>query len=211
MAERVQRLGIMGGTFDPIHYGHLVTAEAARGVYGLDQVLFIPSGVPPHKDAASISPPEHRYTMTVLATLTNPHFEASRIDIDREGTTYTIDTLRNLKTEFGESVSLFFITGADAIMEIVGWKDPQCLLDLAEFIAATRPGFALEDHGAWIDEWFADHGKSLNVLQVPAMAISSTDIRRRVNAGSSVRYLVPETVEYYIRKNRLYRTNHRNS
>ncbi len=211
MAEKVKRLGIMGGTFDPIHYGHLVTAEAARGVYALDQVLFIPSGVPPHKDAASITDAEHRYTMTVLATLTNPHFEASRVDIDRTGTTYTIDTLKSLNEEFGETVSLYFITGADAIMEIVSWKEPQALLDLAEFIAATRPGFALEDHAAWIDEWFAHHGKSLNVLQVPAMAISSTDIRRRVTEGSSVRYLVPETVEFYIRKNRLYRSNHRNS
>lgn len=199
-----QRIGIMGGTFDPIHYGHLVTAEAARGEYDLDQVLFLPSGNPPHKDPTNVTDAKHRHTMAVLATLTNPHFEVSRVDIDRTGTTYTIDTLRILRDQYGPTTQLFFITGADAILEIMGWKDSEELLVMADFIAATRPGFHLEDQDGLIHNWFSSQQKRLHVLQVPAMAISSTDIRRRVRKGESIRYLVPETVDFYIRKNRLY-------
>jgi len=194
----------MGGTFDPIHYGHLVTAEAARGQFGLDQVLFLPSGTPPHKDPTHVTETKHRYTMTVLATLTNPYFEVSRVDIDRRGRTYTYDTLRILQQLYGEHTQLYFITGADAILEIVGWKNSESLLDMAEFIAATRPGFCLGEHQGRIQDWFASRKKRLNVLEVPAMAISSTDIRERVSKRESIRYLVPETVEYYIRKNGLY-------
>ncbi len=206
-----KRIGIMGGTFDPIHYGHLVTAEAARGQFQLDQVLFLPSGTPPHKDPTQVTDTKHRYTMAVLATLTNPHFEVSRVDIDRTGTTYTIDTLRILQDLHGTAVRLFFITGADAILEIMGWKDSQELLGMAEFIAATRPGFQLEDQRGTIHHWFSSQNKRLHILQVPAMAISSTDIRRRVRKGESIRYLVPETVDYYIRKNRLYAPDVQNS
>ncbi len=199
-----KRIGIMGGTFDPIHYGHLVTAEAARGQFQLSQVLFLPSGTPPHKDPAQVTDTKHRYTMTVLATLTNPYFEVSRVDIDRSGATYTIDALRILQDLHGSNVRLFFITGADAILEIMGWKDSEELLGMAEFIAATRPGFQLEDRQGTIHHWFSSQNKRLHILQVPAMAISSTDIRTRVHNGESIRYLVPETVDYYIRKNRLY-------
>lgn len=199
---QIKRLGIMGGTFDPIHYGHLVTAEGARGEYDLDHVLFLPSGIPSHKNPEQVSCADHRYLMTVLATLTNPHFGASRIDIDREGVTFTIDTLTELRQIYGPKTELFFITGADVIMNIMSWKATSEMLQLADFIAATRPGFKFEsDH---VTDWFAAQDKRLHQLKVPAMAISSTDIRQRVKNGKSIRYLVPETVESYIRKNKLY-------
>lgn len=204
MSQKKLRLGVMGGTFDPIHYGHLVTAEEARGEFGLDQVLFLPSGIPPHKNPNQVTDAKHRYTMTVLATLTNPHFDVSRLDIDRDGVSYTIDTLRILKEQYGKDTELFFITGADAILEIMSWKDPEQILKLAEFIAATRPGFCLSEQLSQVKDWFARQDKRLHLLQVPAMAISSTDIRGRVSSGRSVRYLLPEEVEYYIKKNQLY-------
>ncbi|NMB38354.1 MAG: nicotinate-nucleotide adenylyltransferase [Firmicutes bacterium] len=202
MNKSIKRLGIMGGTFDPIHYGHLVTAEAARGEYELDHVLFLPSGISPHKDPKTISDAQHRYLMTVFATLTNPYFEVSRVEIDREGVTYTIDTLRLLKEQYGADTKLYFITGADVIAEIMSWKDSSELIQLSEFIAATRPGFKFQPE--YVDQWFFQQNKHLHQLKVPAMAISSTDIRLRVKAGKSIRYLVPESVEYYIRKNKLY-------
>lgn len=192
----------MGGTFDPIHYGHLVTAEAARGEYELDHVLFLPTGISPQKDPSFVSDAEHRYQMTIFATLTNPYFGVSRVDIDREGVTYTIDTLRLLSQQFGPDTQLFFITGADVIAEIVAWKNSDELIQLSEFIAATRPGYNFKPEH--IDSWFFQRHKNLHQLKVPAMAISSTDIRNRVRKGKSIRYLVPETVEYYIHKNNLY-------
>jgi len=195
------KIGIMGGTFDPIHYGHLITAEAARDEFKLDYVLFIPAGVPPHKNPAEVTNAEHRYQMTVFATLTNPHFEVSRVDIDRGKVTYTIDTLRDLRNVYGSEVELYFITGADAVAEIMSWKNAEELLKLSSFIAATRPGYQLRPQ---LQQWFSEHESQLHLLQVPAMAISSTDIRRRVREHKSIRYLVPETVEYYIRKNSLY-------
>ncbi len=204
MVDAKCKIGIMGGTFDPVHYGHLVTAEAALGEFQLDQVLFVPSGNPPHKDPIGVTETKHRYLMTVLATVTNPKFEVSRVDIDREGVTYTIETLRLLKARYGPGTELYFITGADAILEIMSWKDPKNLLQMAEFIAATRPGFSLGRQNDMIKRWFAQQEKSLNILQVPAMAISSTDIRKRVKHGKSIRYLVPETVDHYIYKNNLY-------
>jgi len=194
----------MGGTFDPVHYGHLVTAEGARFEFALDQVLFLPSGVPPHKIAKKVSSAEHRYMMTVLATLGNPHFEVSRIDIDREGVSYTIDTLHILREQYGPGCELFFITGADAVFEIIDWKDSDQLLRIAHFIAASRPGFSLEKLPLATQKWVDEHQDRFHVLKVPAMAISSTDIRNRVRCGHSIRYLVPEQVEHYIRRHRLY-------
>lgn len=202
--KAIRKIGIMGGTFDPIHYGHLVTAEAALGEYQLDQVLFLPSGTPPHKDTRKVSDAKHRHLMTVLATLTNPQFEVSRLDIDREGVTYTIDSLRLLKEHYGPNTELYFITGADVVMELMNWKTPERLLELAEFIAATRPGFSYGSKKSEVTDWFIKHDKRLHELKVPAMAISSTDVRQRVKSNKSIRYLVPETVEYYIHKNNLY-------
>lgn len=205
MTQVRRRIGVMGGTFDPIHYGHLVTAEAARKEFGLERVVFLPSGIPPHKDPKAVTGAEHRYMMTVLATLSNPHFDVSRVDIDREGVTYTVDSLKILKQLFGESTELYFITGADAILEIVSWKNSDQLLKLAHFIGATRPGFSLQSVPKLTQEWLASHPERVHLIKVPALAISSTDIRERVRAGDSIRYLVPEPVEHYIRRHNLYK------
>jgi nicotinate-nucleotide adenylyltransferase len=200
MARVERRLGVMGGTFDPIHYGHLVTAEEALDQFALDEVVFVPTGHPWMKVREVISPAEHRYLMTVIATASNPLFSVSRVEVDRDGPTYTIDTLRALKQERGPKTDLFFVTGADAIVEIFQWKQLDELFDLAQFIAATRPGYDIAA--------FAAHAAlhpGVTVMNVPALAISSTDIRARVGAGHPIRYLVPEGVKSYIEKAGLYR------
>jgi nicotinate-nucleotide adenylyltransferase len=191
----------MGGTFDPIHQGHLVTAEEAFWQFGLDEVLFVPTGQPWMKRHPDLSGAEDRYLMTVIATASNPNFSVSRLEVDREGPTYAVDTLRALQEQSGEGTELYFITGADAILEIFHWKDPEEVLGLAHFIAATRPGFDLARFEA---EEPTRHPK-VTVMNVPALAISSTDIRSRVREGHSIRYLVPEGVKTYIDKARLYR------
>lgn len=200
----VRKLGIMGGTFDPIHYGHLVTAEAVRTEFDLDLVVFVPSGLPPHKEPIGISPAKDRYLMTVLATLTNPHFEVSRVDIDRPGVTYTVDTLADLRREYGTDVSFYFITGADALAEIFSWKSAEKLVKECTFVGATRPGFTLEHLSPEVEEFYHHNAASFRFIEVPALAISSTDLRRRVREGRSLRYLTPEEVAFYIRKNGLY-------
>jgi nicotinate-nucleotide adenylyltransferase len=191
----------MGGTFDPIHVGHLVTAEAARAAFGLDEVLFIPTGQPWMKADRPVSAAEDRYLMTVIATASNPRFAVSRIEVDRKGSTYTVETLQQLLREADGGVELFFITGADAMLEILQWKDPGEVLALAHVIAATRPGFDLARFEA---DARTSHPR-VSVMDIPALAISSTDIRRRVAEGQPIRYLVPEGVESYIQKSGLYR------
>jgi len=190
-----RRLGIMGGTFDPVHIGHLVCAEEARWQFGLDEVVFVPAGQPWQK--RQVTPAEDRYLLTVLATASNPHFSVSRLEIDRGGPTYTLETLRALR-EFHSAADLFFITGADAVLEILTWKDPDSLLQTARFIAATRPEFDLGklDLGRF--------GDRVSVIQIPALAISSTDIRRRVREGRPIHYLVPAEVASYIEERHLY-------
>ena len=193
-----KRLGIMGGTFDPVHLGHLVTAEQARADLGLDEVVFLPAGQPWQKDADTTSA-EHRYLMTVLATAANPAFSVSRVEVDRDGPTYTVQTLRELRAQLPEG-ELFFITGADAILNILTWKDADECLELATFVAATRPGYdlaRLETEGIRAE---------VCVLDVPALAISSTDVRERFAAGRAVRYLIPREVEEFVRKHGLYGT-----
>ena len=141
---RTKRIGVMGGTFDPIHHGHMVTAEEAWKQFGLDQVLFVPSGHPPHKEERKSLDPEQRYLMAVIATATNPHFSVSRMEIERPGPSYTIDTVRELHRIYGKNTEVLFITGADAILEILTWKEPELVLREATFIAATRPGYDLK-------------------------------------------------------------------
>jgi nicotinate-nucleotide adenylyltransferase len=190
----------MGGTFDPIHYGHLVTAEEARWQFQLDEVVFVPTGQPWQKPVG-VTPSEDRYLMTVIATASNPAFTVSRVEIDAPGPTYTVDTLRRLRTSLGPDTRLFFVTGADAVLEILSWKDPEEVLHSAEIIAATRPGW---DLSKLFDRVPAAAGR-VHVMTIPALAISSTDLRTRVGAGAPVNYLVPEGVARYIAKRRLYR------
>ena len=194
---RRYRLGIMGGTFDPIHYGHLVTAEQAREALDLDLVLFMPAGVPAFKQDQQVTSAEDRYAMTVLATAANAAFDASRFEIDRDGVTYTIDTLRDIRAQYPDA-ELFFITGADAVAEIMQWKDANKMWELAHFVAVTRPGYSSPD-GVKLPE-----GK-VDTLEIPALAISSTDVRRRAEHGEPVWYLVPDGVVQYIGKHGLYR------
>ena len=197
MESAVRRVGIMGGTFDPIHHGHLVAASEVAGRFGLDEVVFVPTGQPWQKADEKVSPAEDRYLMTVIATASNPRFTTSRVDIDRSGPTYTIDTLRDLRKQYGDAAELYFITGADALGKILSWKDVDEMFDLAHFIGVTRPGFELSD--AHLPE------DVVSLVTVPAMAISSTDCRARVAAGQPVWYLVPDGVVQYIAKRHLYR------
>ncbi|MBI2238326.1 MAG: nicotinate-nucleotide adenylyltransferase [Actinobacteria bacterium] len=191
----------MGGTFDPIHHGHLLTAEEALWQFELDEVVFVPTGQPWMKEDREVSPAEHRYLMTVIATASNPRFSVSRIEVDREGPTYTVETLRALKERQPNDVDLYFVTGADAILEIFHWKDTEEILSLAHFIAATRPGYDL----AHFEEEAPSAHPNVSVMNIPALAISSTDIRVRVKEGRPIRYLVPEGVKNYIEKAGLYR------
>jgi nicotinate-nucleotide adenylyltransferase len=195
------RLGVMGGTFDPIHYGHLVTAEEALGQFDLDEVVFVPTGRPWMKTHNHVSPAEDRYLMVVIATASNPRFSVSRIEIDREGPTYTVDTLRALKDARADDPDLFFVTGADAMLEIFAWKDADDVLELAHFIAATRPGYDI----ASFEQEAPSRHPHVSVMTVPALAISSTDIRLRVKEGRPIRYLLPESVKSYVEKVGLYR------
>ena len=190
-----QRVGIMGGTFDPIHHGHLVAASEVESLFGLDEVIFVPTGEPWQKSERRVSEAEHRYLMTVIATASNPRFWVSRVDIDRAGPTYTIDTIRDISAQ-RPGAELFFITGADALAQILSWKDAEDALKLARFIGVTRPGYDLSDEHLPSD--------SVTLLDVPAMAISSSDCRARVAAGRPVWYLVPDGVVQYINKHNLY-------
>lgn len=200
--DRTYRLGIMGGTFDPIHYGHLVTAEQARESMNLDLVLFMPAGSPAFKQNRNVTSPEHRYAMTLLATAANAAFDASRFEIDRKGITYTADTLAALREYYPSNVKLYFITGADAMLDILTWKNAERLSRLATFIAATRPGYDIEQARQKLDESNLDF--DVRYIQIPMLAVSSSNIRSRVSVGKSIRYLTSESVIGYIRKNGLY-------
>jgi len=189
------RIGVMGGTFDPIHHGHLVAASEVARAFDLDEVVFVPTGQPYMK--SDVTDAEHRYLMTVIATASNPMFTVSRVDIDRPGPTYTVDTLRDLHAQRPDA-QLVFISGADAVQQILDWKDHDGLWDLAHFVAVTRPGHDLSITG--LPE------RDVSLLEVPALAISSTDCRDRVRRGFPVWYLVPDGVVQYISKHHLYRS-----
>ena len=201
----IKRLGLMGGTFDPVHLGHLVAAEAVLTDFHLDKVVFVPSGQPPHKAEKKVSPKEKRWLMTELATVTNPFFGVSPVEINRTGFSYSADTVQYFLGQMETGSELYFITGADAIMEILTWKKLDVLFGSCTLIAATRPGFQQQQ----MMEWLSSHLKQeylakIIYIEIPAMAISSTDIRERVAMKRSIKYLVPETVEQYIYKQGLY-------
>lgn len=196
MVGAPRRIGIMGGTFDPVHNGHLALAQEALWRFDLDEVTFVPAGNPWQKK--EVTPAEDRYTLTVLATAPNPRFSVSRLEIDRGGPSYALDTLRTLREFYGESAELFFITGADAVLEILTWKDPEAVLNEAHFIAGRRPGYDLTKLD---DQRF---GGRVSTMEIPALAISSTDLRNRVKEGRPIRYLVPLAVAEYIEERGLY-------
>lgn len=196
------RIGVMGGSFDPIHHGHLVAASEVAHRFGLDKVVFSPAGQAYHKLADDRAPAELRYLMTVVATAEDPRFDVTRVDIERPGPTYTIDTLADLRQHHerdhpGDPAEWFFITGADALADILGWRDPEQVLEAAHLIGVSRPGHALTDPGLPADR--------VTLVEVPALAISSTDIRDRVRRGAPIEYLVPAGVAHLIAKHGLYR------
>jgi nicotinate-nucleotide adenylyltransferase len=189
----------MGGTFDPVHHGHLSAANEVAARFGLDEVVFVPTGAPWQKAHRQVSPAEDRYLMTVIATASNPRFSVSRTDVDRAGPTYTIDTLRDLRQVHGDA-ELFFITGADALAQILGWHAADELFELAHFVGVSRPGYEPVDLAAFPEG-------AVTLLEVPALAISSSDCRDRVRRGDPVWYLVPDGVVQYIDKRTLYRAS----
>lgn len=200
---RPARLGIMGGTFDPIHIGHLACAEQAREAFELAAVVFIPAGNPVFKKDRAVTPAADRLEMCRLATRNNPAFDVSAIEIERGGDTYTVDTLRQLRAHYPDNVELRFITGADAVASIVAWRESAAIADLARLIAVTRPGYALSDERRALIEGRGNF--AVDYLEITSLAVSSSDLRRRVAAGASIRYLTMQRVFDYIREKRLYR------
>lgn len=197
------KLGIMGGTFDPVHYGHLVAAEGVRFEYRLEKVIFVPAGRPPHKPNYRISDPEHRLALTRLAVASNPFFEVSDLEIKRPGLSYTYDTIREMHRVYVPE-EIFFITGADAVLEILSWHRFGDLLEMCRFIAVTRPGYDLNNLTGKLSELPAHLIDRIVPVEVPALTISSSDIRRRVREGRPIKYLLPESVEAHILERHLY-------
>ncbi len=193
----MRRIGVMGGTFDPIHQGHLVAASEVAASFDLEEVIFVPTGAPWQKVDREVSAAEDRYLMTVIATASDPRFSVSRVDIDRDGATFTIDTLRDLHAGYPDVDEFYFITGADACAQLLSWRDVESLFALAHFVGVTRPGHTLADPGLPAGE--------VTLVEIPALAISSTDIRDRVASGRPIDYLVPEGVGRYVAKRGLYR------
>ncbi len=201
---KINRIGIMGGTFNPIHYGHLVAAEGARHDLGLEKVIFVPAGQLPNKPGFQVVGPRHRFFMTSLAVDSNPFFQVSSIEIERPGPSYTIDTLQEISRLYPQA-EIYFITGADALLDIHTWKGVETLLTISRFVAATRPGYQLSELWKKLNGIFGDLKDRIICMEVPALAISSTDIRSRVREGRPIKYLLPEPVEDYISKNNLYK------
>lgn len=198
------KIGIMGGTFDPIHNGHLILAEYSRLHFDLEKVIFIPTGNPPHKDQNNISSSKYRYDMTLLAINTNPYFHLSSIEMESQGTTYTIDTIKKLQKKY-KDVDFYFVLGSDSFFNIDKWKDYKELIGLCKFIVVKRPDRDNEDLEDEVKQFNKRYNSSLHILEAPLIEISSTNIRNRVKDGLSIKYLVPEAVEDYIKKNQLYK------
>lgn len=200
--SELRKIGIMGGTFDPIHFGHLLAAEESRSALDLDEVIFIPSGDPAHKRQRRVSSPEDRYVMTLLTTLGNRNFTPSRIEIDRKEPSHTVDTLREMRHWYApEKVLFYFITGLDAVLGIPTWKEYEALPELCRIVAVSRPGYPSQELGNLPEKI----QEAIIHLSIPLLSISSTEIRQRIHSGRSVKYLLPETVEQYIHKKKLYR------
>ncbi len=197
-------LGIMGGTFDPIHYGHLVAAEGARHDLKLEKVIFIPAGRPPNKPNSCITELWLRYRMTCLAAASNPFFEVSPIEVERTGPSYTVDTVQMISRLY-PGAQIYFIIGSDALIDIHNWKDIDRLLTICRFVAAARPGYQIDELWKKLNNLIGYLRLNIICMEVPALAISSTDIRQRVREGRPIKYLLPEPVEDFVIKNQLYR------
>lgn len=201
-----KRIAVLGGTFNPIHNGHLIIAEMIREEFNLNKIIFIPSGRPPHKKADEISDVEHRYNMVLSAVHSNPTFEVSRIEIERTGYTYTVDTVKELKEIYGEGTLLYYLIGADVLYDLLTWKNCEEVFKLCQFIVALRPGYKEKDFMEQIKYLSINYLAKIHTRNVPLIEISSTLLRQKIKEGKSIRYLVPQAVEDYIIKNRLYLT-----
>jgi len=201
--KRPRRIGVLGGTFDPIHIAHLAIAEEARTQLGLDKVVFVPAGLPPHKMDVHVSPAEHRLAMVELAIAGNPHFEVSRVDIDRFGPCYTVDTIALLRKEWGPDVEIYFIMGSDSLADILTWHKPDRLIRLCRIVAVGRPGYRVDMDE--LERCLPGASQRILFINSPQLDVSSSEIQRRVRAGESIKYQVPEAVERYIYEHGLYR------
>lgn len=202
------KVGIMGGSFDPIHYGHLVLAEEVRQHFNLDRVIFIPVGKAPHKSAYQMADGETRCSMVSLAIADNPYFELSRLEIDSEETSYTVHTLQKMKAHYGESAELYFITGADTLLDLENWYDVSTVLKLCTFVGATRPGYVSEELVQKAKALRETYNAQIELIAIPGLAISSTEIRERLQKGVTVKYLLPDAVERFILREAVYEKDH---
>jgi len=198
----LQRIGVIGGTFDPIHYGHLAAAEEARVRVNLEKVLFAVAGLPPHKLDEEVTPVEHRLAMVQLGIFSNPDFELSRVDVDRSGPSYTVDTISILQEQWGQGTEMFFILGLDSLVEVPTWHQPERLIQLCHLVAVARPGFEVDMRQ--LEDSVPGISSRVEIIGMPEVDISSSDLQRRVREGLPIRYQVPEEVERYIREHRLY-------
>lgn len=204
MQDEIKKIGILGGTFNPVHYGHLIVAEAVREDFRLDRVLFIPAGTPPHKSGSEVIAVSHRYNMVKCAVDSNPYFEASKVEMERMGYTYSIDTLKALKSQYAEGTEFYFIIGADVVPELTTWKDFGRVFEMCSFIALFRPGNDMEAFNMQINNLKSGYRVGIFTAAAPLIDISSTVIRERAAAGKTIKYLVPDCVEKYILDNKLY-------
>lgn len=204
MEKALKRIGIYGGTFDPIHYGHLMCAQNIKEMYDLDKVIFVPSGIPPHKNLKEVTSAKHRFNMVWHAIDKNPCFEVSDVEIQREGYTYSVDTIKLLRKKYKDEALLFYIIGADVVLDLLNWKDCHEVFKLCSFIAALRPGYKKERVIEYIKYLKSAYNADIYVTEVPLIQLSSTDIRNRVKKSKSVKYYIPERVEEYIIKKSLY-------
>ncbi len=204
MSVNKKRIGISGGTFDPIHNGHLIISEEIRETHNLDKIIFVPTGKPPHKPGHMVTMPEHRFNMVKMAVSTNYCFDVSRIELDREGYIYTIDTMNFLKQQYEKETDFFFIAGSDVVWDLPKWKDPKGLFEICDFIVATRPGFDTVQLVKEADRLKREYNARITITKTPLIDISSSDIRERVQERRTIKYLVPECIEEYIKNNGLY-------